>query len=107
MAKVKGDRVLLDGNHPLAGKALRFSLKVTEVCAATPEEVAHQHVHGAHGHHHWKSLLSGEPTARQGPGPGRQGRRRRREFGCFADARVARGALRFAWPEQGAFSFFF
>ena len=52
VVKVKGDQVLLDGNHPLAGKALRFSLRVTEVRAATPEEVAHQHVHGAHGHHH-------------------------------------------------------
>jgi FKBP-type peptidyl-prolyl cis-trans isomerase SlyD len=50
--KVKGDKVLLDGNHPLAGLDLRFSLKVTEVRAATAEEIAHRHVHGEHGHHH-------------------------------------------------------
>lgn len=50
--KIKGDQVLLDGNHPLAGKALRFSLKVLQVRAASAEEIAHGHVHGAHGHHH-------------------------------------------------------
>ncbi len=50
--KIKGDQVLLDGNHPLAGKALRFAIKVTGVRAATAEEIAHKHVHGAHGHHH-------------------------------------------------------
>jgi FKBP-type peptidyl-prolyl cis-trans isomerase SlyD len=46
------DKVVLDGNHPLAGMALRFELKVLEVREATDEEIAHEHVHGAHGHHH-------------------------------------------------------
>ncbi|MCY1164218.1 MULTISPECIES: FKBP-type peptidyl-prolyl cis-trans isomerase [Polaromonas] len=50
--KIKGDTVLLDGNHPLAGKELRFTLKVTDVRLASEEEIAHQHVHGEHGHHH-------------------------------------------------------
>ena len=50
--KIKGDTVLLDGNHPLAGRELRFGLKVTAVRAATAEEIQHRHVHGAHGHHH-------------------------------------------------------
>lgn len=50
--KIKGDTVFLDGNHPLAGKELRFVLKVTGVRAATPEEIEHRHVHGEHGHHH-------------------------------------------------------
>ncbi len=50
--KIKGDKVMLDGNHPLAGKALRFNLTVTQVRAATEEEIAHRHVHGEHGHHH-------------------------------------------------------
>jgi FKBP-type peptidyl-prolyl cis-trans isomerase SlyD len=50
--KIKGPQVLLDGNHPLAGKALRFQLKVVGVRAALPEELAHGHVHGEHGHHH-------------------------------------------------------
>ena len=52
VVKIKGEQVLLDGNHPMAGRALRFSLKVTGVRAATPEEIAHRHVHGEHGHHH-------------------------------------------------------
>ena len=52
VVKIKGAQVLLDGNHPWAGKALRFSLTVTEVRAASSEELAHGHVHGAHGHHH-------------------------------------------------------
>lgn len=52
VVKIKGPEVLLDGNHPWAGKALRFSLQVTDVRAATAEEIAHRHVHGAHGHHH-------------------------------------------------------
>ena len=52
VVKIKGPEVQLDGNHPLAGKALKFSAKVTEVRAATPEEIAHKHVHGGHGHHH-------------------------------------------------------
>jgi FKBP-type peptidyl-prolyl cis-trans isomerase SlyD len=46
------DKVVLDGNHPLAGMALRFALNVAEVRAATEEEIAHEHVHGPHGHHH-------------------------------------------------------
>ena len=46
------DKVVLDGNHPLAGMALRFALNVAEVRAASAEEIAHGHVHGAHGHHH-------------------------------------------------------
>jgi FKBP-type peptidyl-prolyl cis-trans isomerase SlyD len=50
--KIKGDQVMLDGNHPHAGKTLRFSLTVTDVRAATAEEIAHGHVHGEHGHHH-------------------------------------------------------
>ena len=50
--KIKGDTVLLDGNHPLAGKELRFTVKVIEVRQASEEEITHQHVHGEHGHHH-------------------------------------------------------
>lgn len=52
VTEIADDKVVLDGNHPLAGMALRFSLTVKEVRVATEEEIAHQHVHGAHGHHH-------------------------------------------------------
>ena len=50
--KIKGATVFLDGNHPLAGKELRFDLKVTGVRAASEQEITHRHVHGAHGHQH-------------------------------------------------------
>ena len=50
--KIKGPLVMLDGNHPLAGKALKFQLTVTGVRAASAEEIQHKHVHGEHGHHH-------------------------------------------------------
>jgi FKBP-type peptidyl-prolyl cis-trans isomerase SlyD len=52
VAKIKGDKVLLDGNHPLAGEDLTITLKVLDVRAASAEEVQHGHAHGAHGHHH-------------------------------------------------------
>ncbi|MFN3494316.1 MAG: peptidylprolyl isomerase [Hydrogenophaga sp.] len=52
VTKIKGDQVLLDGNHPLAGKHLTFTLKVLDVRAASAEEIAHGHAHGDHGTHH-------------------------------------------------------
>ena len=52
VVKIKGPEVHLDGNHELAGQALRFSCTVTDVRAATAEEIMHRHVHGAHGHQH-------------------------------------------------------
>jgi FKBP-type peptidyl-prolyl cis-trans isomerase SlyD len=50
--EVKADSVVIDLNHPLAGKTLHFDVTVREVRAATPEEVAHGHAHGPDGHHH-------------------------------------------------------
>jgi FKBP-type peptidyl-prolyl cis-trans isomerase SlyD len=44
--EVAEDTVKLDGNHPLAGQTLEFSVEVTEVRAATEDELAHGHVHG-------------------------------------------------------------
>lgn len=46
------DKVVVDGNHPLAGQTVVFSCQVTDVRRASPEELAHGHVHGPHGHHH-------------------------------------------------------
>ncbi|MFM2274210.1 MAG: hypothetical protein RL211_82 [Pseudomonadota bacterium] len=50
--QVKGNDVLVDGNHPLAGQELRFMLTVIDVRSASAEELAHRHVHGEHGHRH-------------------------------------------------------
>ena len=44
--------VEMDFNHPLAGFDLHFTGEVLDVREATPEELAHGHVHGEHGHHH-------------------------------------------------------
>lgn len=52
VVKVERDFVTLDGNHPLAGRTLHFSVEVAEVRRATHEEVSHGHVHGPGGHHH-------------------------------------------------------
>jgi len=49
---VEGDTVKMDANHPLAGVALNFDVKVVEVRAATAEELEHGHVHGPGGHEH-------------------------------------------------------
>ncbi len=52
VTQLTGDMVTLDGNHPLAGKNLNFEVEVTQVRAATAEELAHGHVHGPDDHHH-------------------------------------------------------
>ena len=52
VVKIKGPEVHLDGNHPLAGQALRFQGTVLEVRPATATEIEHRHVHSAHGHQH-------------------------------------------------------
>ena len=45
-------KVVVDGNHPLAGVALVFDVTVAEVRTASAEEITHGHVHGPGGHHH-------------------------------------------------------
>ncbi len=64
VVEVKGDLVIVDANHPLAGQTLHYKVKVREVRPATEEEVeraaadldeAHEHVHGPdcdHDHDH-------------------------------------------------------
>ena len=52
VTEIADDKVVVDANHPLAGRTLQFACTVTAVRAATQEEITHGHVHGAHGHHH-------------------------------------------------------
>ncbi|MDG2956486.1 peptidylprolyl isomerase [Bisgaard Taxon 10/6] len=43
--------VTVDGNHMLAGQELHFTVEVVATREATPEEIAHGHIHsGDHGH---------------------------------------------------------
>jgi FKBP-type peptidyl-prolyl cis-trans isomerase SlyD len=63
VVEVKGDVVVVDANHPLAGMTLHYQVKVREVRPATEDEIeqaaadldeAHEHVHGPdcdHDHH--------------------------------------------------------
>lgn len=44
--EVADAEVTVDGNHPLAGVELNFDVEITEVRAATEDEISHGHVHG-------------------------------------------------------------
>jgi FKBP-type peptidyl-prolyl cis-trans isomerase SlyD len=48
--EVKAESVLIDLNHPLAGKTLHFDITVREVRSATEDEISHGHPHGPNGH---------------------------------------------------------
>ncbi|HHJ38783.1 MAG: peptidylprolyl isomerase [Methylothermaceae bacteria B42] len=45
VVEVKDDEVVVDGNHPLAGQTLHFSVDIAEVRDATEEELSHGHAH--------------------------------------------------------------
>ena len=51
IAAVDGDKVTIDGNHPLAGERLHFDVCVREVRDASADELEHGHVHSAGCHH--------------------------------------------------------
>jgi FKBP-type peptidyl-prolyl cis-trans isomerase SlyD len=52
VVEVSPEQVTIDGNHPLAGVTLNFSVRIAGVREATAEELDHGHVHGPGGHHH-------------------------------------------------------
>lgn len=43
--EIDEDKVIVDGNHPFAGKNLRFEVTVTDVRDASEEELEHGHPH--------------------------------------------------------------
>jgi len=51
VTKVEGDNVTININHPLAGVALNFDIKILNVREATKEELDHGHSH-EDGHSH-------------------------------------------------------
>jgi len=52
IVEVTDDKVMVDGNHPLAGKNLNFEVEIKDVREATQDEIDHGHVHSPDGHHH-------------------------------------------------------
>ncbi len=52
ITEIADGKVVVDGNHPWAGERLLFKATITAVRSAHQEEISHQHVHGAGGHHH-------------------------------------------------------
>jgi FKBP-type peptidyl-prolyl cis-trans isomerase SlyD len=50
--EITEETVQMDFNHPLAGTDLHFAGTILEVREADPEELAHGHAHGPHGHQH-------------------------------------------------------
>lgn len=52
ITEVTDETVTVDGNHPLAGRSLRFDVSVETIREASDEEIAHGHVHGPEGHNH-------------------------------------------------------
>lgn len=50
--EVNDDQVIMDFNHPLAGKSMSFAGKVLSIREATQSELEHGHVHGEGGVQH-------------------------------------------------------
>lgn len=70
---VTDEAVVVDGNHPLAGKDLNFSVEVMEVRDATAQELEHGHVHMAGGCCGGNSGGCGCSEGEGGCGEGRSG----------------------------------
>ncbi|QRR00431.1 FKBP-type peptidyl-prolyl cis-trans isomerase [Dyadobacter sandarakinus] len=52
VVEIRDDVVIMNFNHPLAGKEMHFEGKIISIRPATDEEISHGHVHGQGGHHH-------------------------------------------------------
>ena len=52
VVSIEGETVTMDFNHPLAEKTLMFQGKIIKIREATPDELAHGHVHGEGGVQH-------------------------------------------------------
>ena len=52
VTKVEDDKITVDGNHPLAGQILHFSVSIESIRKAETEELSHGHVHADGNHHH-------------------------------------------------------
>jgi FKBP-type peptidyl-prolyl cis-trans isomerase SlyD len=48
--EVREETVLLNFNHPMAGKDLYFAVNVVDIRPASEEEIDHGHVHNGHSH---------------------------------------------------------
>ena len=51
VTKIDGDDITIDGNHPLAGENLNFTVEVVAIREATEDELAHGHIHGPNCQH--------------------------------------------------------
>jgi FKBP-type peptidyl-prolyl cis-trans isomerase SlyD len=40
VTRIEGDKLTVDGNHPLAGKVITFNIKVADIRDASPDELA-------------------------------------------------------------------
>jgi len=49
--ETKLETIIVDFNHPMAGKSLHFSGEIVGVRDATQEELEHGHVHDGTHHH--------------------------------------------------------
>jgi FKBP-type peptidyl-prolyl cis-trans isomerase SlyD len=67
VVEVKPDSVVVDANHPLAGKELKYAVKIRSVRDATAEEIAeaaaeldaaHEHVHGPDCDHEHEGIVT-------------------------------------------------
>lgn len=47
---IDDNKIVLDGNHPLAGRTLHYNVTIKNIRQPTPEELSHGHVHSGYSH---------------------------------------------------------